>query len=364
MSQVAHEAEVQRQHTRYRIPLRCELGGTTFEVNDWSIGGLSLKDPPADLRIGHKEALKLSFPFSDYAIGISVDAEPRYIDGANKRAGLKFVNVTRRQADVLRFMIDAYLSGEVVEAKDLIEVSARRNEARARAVPEAEAPATVRGRVSRGMGRAVRFGAAGLGGLVLLGFIGTGLYERLFVVPAQSAIVTTDLLTVPAPLGGSVAFLAQTGSVKRGEPVAAVESLDGKSSILASPCDCDVQVRFASLGDFVTPGVPIISLRRQESKPYVAAFVPRDQIMRIYDSATARVVLTNGRQFTEKKMRVVPANEQSAHAPGSNELVKVIIDLSDEADFRGMIGQPARVFFETGMNPSITKSLISSVVRG
>ena len=182
MSQVAHEAEVQRQHTRYRIPLRCELRGACFEVQDWSIGGLSLKDPPADLKIGHQESLKLSFPFTDYAIGISVDAEPRYIDGANKRAGLKFVNVTRRQVDVLRFMIDAYLSGEVVEAKDLIEVSARRNEARARAVPGAEAPTTVRGRLSRGMGRAVRFGAAGLGGLVLLGFIGTGLYERLFVV--------------------------------------------------------------------------------------------------------------------------------------------------------------------------------------
>ena len=42
----------------------------------------------------------------------------------------------------------------------------------------------------------------------------------------------------------------------------------------------------------------------------------------------------------------------------------MIIDLSDEAEFRGMIGQPARVFFETGMNPSITRSLISSVVRG
>jgi len=65
MSQVAHEAEVQRQHTRYRIPLRCELRGASFEVQDWSIGGLSINEPPADLKIGHQESLKLSFPFSD-----------------------------------------------------------------------------------------------------------------------------------------------------------------------------------------------------------------------------------------------------------------------------------------------------------
>jgi mannuronan synthase len=323
-----------------------------------------LKNPPADLRVGGQETMTLSFPLSDYALGIKVDAEVRYIDQANKRAGLKFVNLNRRQTDVLRFMIDAYLSGEIVNAQDIIEISARRNEAKERTIPAAAQPATVGGRVRRSLGRTVRFGAAGLAGLVLVGFIGTGVYERLYVVAAQSAIVTTDLVTVPAPLGGSVAFLAQGGSVKRGEPVAAVETLDGKSSILASPCDCDVQVRFTSLGDFVTPGLPIISLRRQESKPYVAAFVPREQIMRIYDGATARVVLTDGRQFTQKKLRVIPANEQSAHAPGSNELVKVIIDLRDEVDVRNMIGQPARVFFETGMNASLTKSLLSSVMGG
>ena len=363
MSEVAHEAETQRQHTRYRIPMRCELRGSTFDVYDWSIGGLALKDPPPDLKVGRKEAVKLSFPFSDYALALPLDAEVRHVDHANKRAGLKFVNMTRRQVDVLRFMIDAYLSGEVVEAGDIIEVSARRNEAKVRPIPAAAAPTTVRGRAARTFGRVVRFGAAGVAGIALAAFIGAGLYERLFVVPAQSAIVTTDLVTVPAPAGGSVAFLAQGTTVKRGEPVAAVETLDGKSSILASPCDCEVQVRFTALGDFVTPGLPIISLRRQESKAYVAAFVSRDQIMRIYDRATARVVLTNGRQFAEKKLRVVPANEQSAQAPGSNELVKVIIDLGDEPEIRGMIGQPARVFFETGMNPSLTRSLISSVLR-
>ena len=32
MAQLAHEAEVQRQHTRYRIPLQCELRGTTFRL--------------------------------------------------------------------------------------------------------------------------------------------------------------------------------------------------------------------------------------------------------------------------------------------------------------------------------------------
>ena len=36
--------------------------------------------------------MTLSFPLSDYALGIKVDAEVRYIDQANKRAGLKFVN--------------------------------------------------------------------------------------------------------------------------------------------------------------------------------------------------------------------------------------------------------------------------------
>jgi alginate biosynthesis protein Alg44 len=364
MSDISHEAEVQRQHTRYRIPMRCELRGTQYEVADWSIGGFGLASVSDELKAGRLEPVRISFPFGDYSLTMTMDTEVRYVDVAKGRAGFKFVNATRRQIDVLRFVIDAYLSGEVVDARDVIEVSARRNEAQARPVPAIEAPATLKGKVSQISGRVVRLGVAAAAGIVLTAFVGTSLYDRLLVVPARSAIVTTDLVTVPSPVGGSVAFLAQAETVKRGEPLAALETIDGKSNMVASPCDCLVQVRYAVMGDFVTAGMPMISLRRQDAKPYVAAFVPRDQIMRIYDGATARVVLTNGQQITDTQIRVVPANEQNASAPGSNELIKVVVDLPAGTDAARRIGEPAKVFFEAGLQKSLASlPVVSAVFR-
>ncbi len=353
MSTVLHEAEVQRQHTRYRIPMQCEVRGSSRDVVDWSVSGLAIDAPSGEFKHGTLEPLTVTFPIADYSIAMKMDAEVRYIDAQKGRVGLKFVNATRRQLDVLRYFIDAYLSGEIVDARDVIEVSARRNEAQARATPAVEAPKTIGGKMSRLAGQVGRMSVAVGAGVTLVALVGTSLYERLMVVPATSAIVTTDLVTLPASLGGSVAFVAPGETIKRGEPLAGVETIDGKSMVVSSPCDCAIQTRYAAIGDFVTQGSPLISLRRHDAKPFVTAFVPRDQIMRIYDGARARIVLTNGLEITDTHIRVVPANEQNAAAPGSNELVKVIVEFPQTPEMNKRIGEPAKVFFESDVLRSL-----------
>ena len=166
MTKITHEAEVQRQHPRYRIPVRCIHDGTQFSVIDISVGGLSLRTGSLDAKPGHLLDLTIIFPFSGYELTTTVCAEVRYIAGEHNRIGLRFVDVSQRQHSLLRFILDAYLAGEVVEAGDVLDVVSRRNEGKTREVHQRPQPQGLVANIAH-HGRSVA-AYAGIGAATLL----------------------------------------------------------------------------------------------------------------------------------------------------------------------------------------------------
>lgn len=344
---ISHEAEVQRQHVRMRVPIECTIGGQKVEVIDWSVAGLGVANADKSWAVGHILPVAITFPFSQFGLNIDTDAEVRHIDPRNRRAGLRFVNMTPRQTNMLRFVLDAVVSGELVDAGDVIEVAARHNQAQSRSrVHSDPKPAHP---IGHGIKRGLQFAAAGVASAVLLGFVVGSVYDRLFVIPAKSAVITADLVTVPATVNGNVGFVADGKSVARGEPVAAIESSDGKVTLINSPCDCVVQNRVALAGDFVNAGSPLVSLRRKETKPYVAAFISQEDAIRIIDGATVTVVLANGRSIAPSNPRLIPASDGAVFG---GEFMKIVLEMQDALDV-AEIGQPARVYFETSWRQSL-----------
>ena len=109
MTKIAHEAEVQRQHPRYRIPIRCIYNGTQISVVDVSVGGIGLRAGSFEVKPGRVLDLTLVFPFSGYELTLPINAEVRYIAEEHSRIGLRFVDVSPRQHNLLRFILDAIL---------------------------------------------------------------------------------------------------------------------------------------------------------------------------------------------------------------------------------------------------------------
>ena len=53
-----------------------------------------------------------------------------YVDQGHGRFGCDFLAVSERHAEVLRYLVDAYLAGELVSPADLLQARARGNAAR------------------------------------------------------------------------------------------------------------------------------------------------------------------------------------------------------------------------------------------
>jgi alginate biosynthesis protein Alg44 len=127
--QVVHEAEVHRQHVRLKIPIQVEIDGVRYQVDDWSMGGFGVESVMTSRQAGEKFSARLFFPFEDFDMSMRFDARMIYADQEHGRFGCAFVSISQDQSALFRYLIDAYLSGEVVSAGDILQVRGRENTA-------------------------------------------------------------------------------------------------------------------------------------------------------------------------------------------------------------------------------------------
>jgi alginate biosynthesis protein Alg44 len=349
MTKIVHEAEVQRQHPRYRIPIRCIYNGTQASVVDVSVGGIGLRAGSFDVKPGRVLDLTLVFPFSGYELTLPISAEVRYIAEEHSRIGLRFVDVSPRQHNLLRFILDAYLAGEVVDAGDVLDVASRRNEGKTREVPKRPQPQGFFAQLTHHGRSAAGYIGIGAVTMLLLGFLGMGIFQRMYIIPAQTAIITADLVTVPAPSNGQITFIAARNEVKAGEPLLTIQGPQGSSVVIDSPCNCVVQTRYSRASNFVREGAPILALREKTSTPYITASIPYDQLLRFYRGASAVIEYADGKRVREDQIERLPSlgNETASTGPF---LVKLAPGRELEMS---TIGQPVSVAFDTFSGSSV-----------
>ncbi|QRM30600.1 PilZ domain-containing protein [Microvirga sp. VF16] len=349
MTKITHEAEVQRQHPRYRIPIRCIHNGTQISVIDVSVGGIGLRTGSFGVKPGRVFELTLVFPFSGYELSLPINAEVRYVAEEHSRAGLRFVDVSPRQHNLLRFVLDAYLAGEIVDAGDVLDVAARRNEGKTRDVPQRPQPQGFFAQLTHHGRSAAGYVGVGVATILLIGFIGMGIFERMYIIPAQSAQITADLVTVPAPSNGQVTFIAAGNEVKSGEPLLTIQGPQGTSVVIDSPCNCIVQTRYSRAANFVREGAPILALREKTSTPYVTASIPHDQLLRFYRGASAVIEYADGTRVRESQIERLPSLASDAASTGP-----FIVKLAPGRELEmSSIGQPVSVVFNTFSGSSV-----------
>jgi mannuronan synthase len=116
--------EIHRHHPRYRLPLAIEVDGARHQVGDWSLGGFAVAAPISGRRVGDRLPVRLIFAFDDFEMVMRFEVRLVYADAARGRFGCAFVALSRRQKAVFGYLIDAYVSGEVVSAADLLRIRA------------------------------------------------------------------------------------------------------------------------------------------------------------------------------------------------------------------------------------------------
>lgn len=312
-AKIVHESEVQRQYVRLQLPVELEIAGKRYMSEDWSGGGLSLCVSPQEraasstlLREGaHFNAVML-FKFGMFDINIPVELEVRHVAEAKGRIGCRFANVSPGQMSLLQFIVNAYITGEIVRVGDVIEIVARNNEARPRSIP-AGGTSPVR----RGAGW---FFVAGATAALAL-YIGMSLWERAFVVRLNAASVVSESLVVEAPKLGQLFYqpVKPGARVKKGEPLLMVQTEKGNMVSVDSPCNCIVRERLSDNYARVSTGDPVLRLISSDAQPYVEARVPTQDALRLSPGMSAHIALPGGANVEGSVAALDAQAQQSGH---------------------------------------------------
>lgn len=356
MTALVHEAQVQRQHTRYKLPLKVRFNNQVYDAVDWSIGGVGIEGMDLDLGIGSVHSLALSFTFDGFNLTMRVNAEIRYVDRPRRRVGFRFIEMTERQLNLIQFVIDAHLAGEIVDGGEILEVTRRDSMMPARGAKAAAPVETRQEKIARIASRAASYSV--IVGILLgiLIFVASNVYDRLYIVRPAMATITGDLIVIAPQTAGQVGGLVRGGEVAAGETVFTITDGTGQATPVVSPCDCRVLSNAVQEGAVVRAGQTVATLVGANVQPIVAAAVDYDQLDRLSGGAVARIQYLDGTETTVEDVRFQPAVLGAGAGVDAGNRAIVELDPGRDLDAQA-IGQPVNVWFDTSGSSFIADGL-------
>ncbi len=290
-TQLVHETEVHRQHVRLKIPITVEVDGARFACDDWSMGGFGIEGGPAAAQPGERLSVRLIFPFEDFEIALRAECQVVYVTEDGTRAGYKFVGLSGAQIELFRYLVDAYLSGELVTAGDVLSVAGRENSADARALPLNFNPYAEEATLGRRIRRILGLVLLGLAGVGLAGLIWLGVQDRWLTVKAATAVIEAPTYRLRAPASGVVEAATDKTFLKPGDPVAAVRAGETQRSPIPSPCDCVVLEWLVPAGQYAQAGETVAVLVAADQPLLVRAQVDFDRALGLEADGAARILV-------------------------------------------------------------------------
>ncbi|OUM28108.1 pilus assembly protein PilZ [Pseudomonas sp. 1239] len=302
---VVHEAIDERQYVRTKLNARVRLSAPgqapiDSTLQDISLGGLGLVHS-APLKIGSLYTASIQLRLNQ--VDLNIDSQIKIVSQRGAEVGAQFVDLDAQKRDILRYIISAYLSGEIADVNGLFNVMQRENYIKER--KHKYASARNAGDRLRAIGGTLLFTAAGI---AALSFVAYKSYLLFFRIPAVQAQVSADAQIISMPDNGYVKFLLQPGQseVKAGEPLANIstqlatsftspadmkaladlapgdlQTLLGRATIetvINSPCDCQVYFPSTPMNGYGYKQAPLLHLLPKDQPLYVSANVPFDKL--------------------------------------------------------------------------------------
>jgi mannuronan synthase len=287
--QIVHEAEIHRQHVRLRIPIAVEIDGTRFGVDDWSMGGFGVAGPVSSRQPGERFPVRVISPFEDFELTLRLDVQMIYVLPDLPRFGARFIDLSQGQLSLFRYIVDAYLSGEIVSGGDILSVvgNDQAGEARVQKLFSTLNEQDDWGRRAR---RYVGIGLMTLAGMGLTGLIVAGLYQRFLVVSTDLAVIEAPVRRITAPAAG-VVEAGKGGLLRTGDIVARLVGVDRSVIPVPSPCECVLGEWLAQPGRPVQAGDGLVVLVAADQPLTVRAEVPLDAARRLRVGQVAEITV-------------------------------------------------------------------------
>jgi len=280
------EPAVHGEHPVVRIPFSVIINGRSFQGNGLSIVGAEatgLIDPQLHGRV---QLVTLAFNFPGYSISLPVDAA---IGAGAPEAGtvtLRFLEPTGPHLPQLRYILNSFVGGDLVGVDGVIRTADKAE--RVRSDAPAARPSTPNNIIT-----GLRWGAfAGLG-LLLAGFVGVKLYERLFVAPVTGlSTITLDGMDLRAIGPGQLDFVNPAAA--KGDIAFAIRTTSGEVLAVSMPCDCVVAPGAAQSGATVLAGDTVMTVAPTDAPVVISSKVDGNGLRMLASGAHAEVHLPSG----------------------------------------------------------------------
>ena len=227
-SNVMHEADSRRRHVRLSMPLQVTIDGKVYDVVDWSLSGMQVANVESMPGVGSRFIADMAVPFSDFNFALKVACEIVWIDIDKMRIGCRFIDLRKNQINLLRYLVDAFVSGRIATVDGLLHTANGAAESRRGSKsPGLDGQEETRlQRTWRNAKRGMLYGLFLAAGLAIAAMAVTSIYNRLFAVTTDLGWVDAPIVPVRATGEGSVegAPPGPNTGIKRGAPLLRIES--------------------------------------------------------------------------------------------------------------------------------------------
>lgn len=287
---VAAEPAVHGEHPVIRLPFNVVINGRSFQGNGLSIVGAEatgLIDPQLHGRV---QLVTLAFNFPGYSISLPVDAAIGAGAPESGTVTLRFLEPTGPHLPQLRYILNSFVGGDLIGVDGVIRTGEKAEAIRS------DAPKTPADRQST-IAAGLRWGAfAGLG-LLLAGFVGVKLYERLFVLPVTGlSTITLDGMDLRAISPGQLDFV--NADARKGDIAFAIRTTSGEVLAVSMPCDCVVAPGSAQSGATVLAGDTVMTVAPADAPVVISSKVDGNGLRMLASGAHAEVHLPDGATTT------------------------------------------------------------------
>ncbi len=277
-----------RNNPRFKLPARLVVDEADYAVTDFSRSGIGFVAPGAQFSVGESFPAELRFEFPDVGLGVEIKAEVRHFEPRTGAGGLSFTHRHPDGAGIIDFIINEHLAGRIMSTDGTL---SRSDATRAAPKPIIAPSSSTGAQITR---RVVGLALFTLGGAAALYFLGSSIYNRLFVFEAVSAQISAQTVDLDAPVAGTIVAVAPPGKIAPGAPAFSVVDAFGAQTDVVSPCDCEVAEGGRAVGSYASPGAVVQRLIPADAAPFVSVSVAFPDVNRIYDGAAVDLKFIDG----------------------------------------------------------------------
>jgi len=346
-SQIVHEAEITRQHARFKIPAKIEIDGKIYNLKDWSLSGCSIIDLPEKYIKKHVIG-KMIFKFDQFETVID-NLKIECLYKKDNYVGCRFTDLTPQQIAILNQIITAYINGDIITQDDIITAVTK-----IQMYPKKTKIDKVERKKTIAILILIFFTLA-----IILIFLSYIIYKKIFIVESVNGYVDSNITTLRAPYPSFIKFQKQyklDDNISQGETIATAHLVGGGITRIVSPVNGKIFKIFIHDQEYRDTGEPILSVIDNNASQFILAAIYSKDIKKIKIGYIVKIILNKQTLYGKiikitfpEDISIIKSKPEENIYSNPRNFVKVLIKPFQKID-KKWIGTSVDVTIDTFIN--------------